>query len=103
MRRFDKKENIAKANIIVEQNYLKLKGSIKEEGDYDSPENKAYREKHAAEVAAGNSITSSELWRDGNKNLQELLNNVVKSYNVTRENAAEALSSYFSQHGQWNT
>lgn len=35
MRRFDKRMNMVKANLLAEQRYLELKGLIKEEGRYN--------------------------------------------------------------------
>jgi hypothetical protein len=41
-------------------------------------------------------ITSSELWRDKNKELKQLLDTVANSYTISRESASKALAQYFS-------
>ena len=44
------------------------------------------------------SISSGELFRDMNTNLKNILNQVVKNYNVPKEEASKALGSYFTNN-----
>ena len=50
-------------------------------------------------TVSSSSITSSELWRDKNLELNQILNSVSNDYNISKEDASKAIAQYFTtQH-----
>lgn len=78
MRRFDKKQNIAKANILTEQRYLQSKGLIKEGDKMDI--NKVARELYSLLKSNNNIEVSLQNSNERGKSGTNLVNASDRSY-----------------------